>query len=189
MKAVDRALAYELFQQYNKTEALTKHALAVEAVMRHFAAIYGEDADTWGIVGLLHDLDYEQYPDEHCKMSAKILEENGYEDAFIHAVVCHGYGLCSDVEPVERMEKVLYTTDELTGLITAAALMRPNKSVMDLEYKSLLKKFKSPSFAAGVNREVISKGCGMLGEDFQYVCVETIAAMRSVADALGLAGS
>ena len=178
--------AYKLLCEYNKSEALINHALAVEATMRHFAGKLGEDIEYWGHVGLLHDLDYEMYPDEHCKKVAEILESNGYDDKFIHAVVSHGYGLCADIPPEHVMEKVLYATDELTGLINAAALMRQSKSVLDLEYKSLLKKYKTKSFAAGVNREVIENGLSMLGWELQYAMEETIMAMRGVHKEIGL---
>jgi len=178
--------AYKLLREYNENEALINHALAVEATMRHFAEILEEDVEYWGHVGLLHDLDYERYPELHCKKVVEILEQNGYDERFIHAVVSHGYGLCADVAPELTMEKVLYTIDELTGLINAAALMRPSRSVMDLEYKSLLKKYKTKAFAAGVDREVIEKGCGLLGWELKYAMEETIAAMRKVHESIGL---
>lgn len=181
--------AWELFTVYNKSEALIKHGLTVEGVMRHFASLYGEDIEKWGIIGLIHDLDYEMYPEEHCTKSAEIMREKGIDEEYIHAVCSHGWGLCSDVEPVEKMEKVLYTIDELTGLITAACLMRPSKSVMDIEVKSVKKKFKTHSFAAGVNREVIEKGCGMLGLTLDDVIKETIEGMRECAEAIGLKGN
>ncbi|MCL2564851.1 MAG: HDIG domain-containing protein [Defluviitaleaceae bacterium] len=178
--------AYKLLCQYNESEALINHALAVEATMRHFAEKMGEDVEYWGHVGLLHDLDYEKYPEEHCKKVVELLEAAGYDEKFIHAVVSHGYGLCADVEPEHIMEKVLYTIDELTGLINAAALMRPSKSVTDLEYKSLLKKYKTKSFAAGVNRDVIENGCNILGWELKYAMEETIDAMRKVHESIGL---
>jgi len=178
--------AYKLLCEYNENEALINHGLAVEATMRHFAERLGEDVEYWGHVGLLHDLDYEKFPDEHCKKVVEILEANSYDDKFIHAVVSHGYGLCADVAPEHIMEKVLYTIDELTGLINAAALMRPSKSVLDLEYKSLLKKYKSKSFASGVNRDVIENGLGLLGWELQYAMEETIQAMRGVHKEIGL---
>ena len=181
--------AWELFTEYNKSEALIKHGLTVEGVMRHFASLYGENIEKWGIIGLIHDLDYEMYPEEHCTKSAEIMREKGIDKEYIHAVCSHGWGLCSDVEPVEKMEKVLYTIDELTGLITAACLMRPSKSVMDIEVKSVKKKFKTHSFAAAVNREVIEKGCGMLGLTLDDVIKETIEGMRECAEAIGLKGN
>jgi len=178
--------AYKLLCEYNESQALINHGLAVEATMRHFAEVLGEDVEYWGHVGLLHDLDYEKYPEEHCKKVVEILEANGYDEKFIHAVVSHGYGLCADVAPELTMEKILYTIDELTGLINAAALMRPSKSVTDLEYKSLIKKYKDKRFAAGVNREVIEKGCVLLNWELKYAIEETIAAMRKVHETIGL---
>ena len=154
-----REEAWKLLNEYNKSDALLKHGLAVEGVMRHFAEINGEDPEKCGVIGLLHDLDYEMYPEKHCVKTAEIMRENDIDEDYIHAVCSHGWGLCCDVEPVEKMEKVLYTIDELTGLINAACLMRPSKSVLDIEVKSVKKKFKSSGFAAGVNREVIQKGC------------------------------
>ena len=185
-KIPTRDEALVLYKTYNESDSLTKHALAVEGVMRHYAEKYGEDVEKWGVVGLLHDLDYEQFPEQHCTKSAEILRENGIDEEIIHAVVSHGYGICSDVAPEHIMEKVLYTTDELTGLINAAALMRPSKSVMDLEYKSVIKKYKTPTFAAGVDRSVIEKGCVLLGTDLQSVIEEVILAMRKVSDDIGL---
>ena len=181
--------AWQLLNEYNKSEALIKHGLTVEGVMRHFAVLYGEDAEKWGIIGLIHDLDYEMYPDQHCAKTAEIMREKGIDEDYIHAVCSHGWGICSDVEPTEKMEKVLYTIDELTGLITAACLMRPSKSVLDIEVKSVKKKFKTHSFAAGVNREVIEKGCEMLSLSLDDVIKETIEGMRECADAIGLRGN
>lgn len=183
-----REKAYALLTKHNQSDSLIKHALAVEAVMRHFAQKYGHDVEFWGNVGLLHDLDYEKYPEAHCKVTKELLEAEGYDEAFIHAVLSHGYGLCTDVEPVHFMEKVIYTIDELTGLITATVYMRPSKSILDLEIKSVKKKFKTPSFAAGVNREVINNGCSLLGMELDEVIGETIACMQTAAEALGLAG-
>lgn len=183
-----REEAWELLNEYNKSDALIKHGLTVEGVMRHFAKLNGEDVEKWGIVGLIHDLDYEMYPDEHCSKSAEIMNEKGIDEDYIHAVCSHGWGLCSDVEPAEYMEKVLYTIDELTGLITAACLMRPSKSVLDIEVKSVKKKYKTHSFAAGVNREVIEKGCEMINMSLDDVIKETILGMRECAEAIGLKG-
>ena len=185
---ITREYAYKLLTKYNKSESLIKHGLAVESVMRTFAGKNGEDENYWGIVGLLHDLDYELYPDEHCHKTKEILESEGVQEDIIHAIISHGWKICNDVEPVLKMEKVLYTIDELTGLITATALMRPSKSVLDLEVKSVKKKFKSPSFAAGVNREVISEGTEMLGMDLDTAISWTIEGMRKAAPELGLAG-
>lgn len=181
-----REEAWQLLNEYNKTDSLLKHALAVEGVMRHFAAKYGEDEEKWGIIGLIHDLDYEMYPEEHCKKTEEILRAKGWPEDYIRAVLSHGYGLVNDVEPIEPVEKVLYTIDELTGLITAAAYMRPSKSVNDMEVKSVMKKFKSPAFAAGVDRSVILDGCDRLGMDIKDVVQECILGMRKVAPALGM---
>ncbi|HHV73056.1 hydrolase [Thermoanaerobacterium sp. PSU-2] len=186
---INRDEAYKLLKEYNKSESLITHALAVEAVMRHFAELFGEDQEKWGIIGLLHDLDYEMYPNEHCKKVREILKEHGWPEEYIHAIESHGWKLCSDVEPVHKMEKVLYTIDELTGLITATALMRPSKSILDLEVKSVKKKWKQKSFAAGVNRDVIEEGAKMLNMDLDKVIEETIIGMRSVADEIGLKGN
>lgn len=184
-----REEAYRLLTEYNKNESLIRHALAVEAVMRHFAEVFNEqDKEKWDIVGLVHDLDYEMYPNEHCKKVAEILRQHDWPEDYIHAVQSHGWGLCVDVEPTERMEKVLYTVDELTGLITATALMRPSRSILDLEAKSVKKKWKQKSFAAGVNREVIEKGAQMLGLDLDYIIEETIKGMQTVAAEIGLKG-
>ena len=181
-----REEAFELLTSYNENDALIKHALAVEAVMRRYAQKLGEDVEKWGVVGLLHDLDYERFPDQHCRKVVEILRENHIDEEVIRAVVSHGYGICSDVKPEHVMELVLYTIDELTGLINAAAIMRPSKSVMDLEYKSVIKKYKTPNFAAGVNRDVIEKGCEMLGADLKDVIEEVILGMRGVAKEIGL---
>jgi len=182
-----RDQALELYSQYNQSESLYRHALAVEAVMRRFATELDFDSDYWGIVGLLHDIDYEQFPDQHCKKAPELLAAAGVSSDFIHAVVSHGWTICSDVEPEHIMEKVLFTIDELTGLITATALMRPSKSLMDLEVKSVKKKWKTKGFSAGVDRELIEKGAGMLGMELSQVIQLTIEGMRSIAPQLGLA--
>lgn len=178
--------AWKLFTEYNESESLIKHGLSVEGVMRHFARKYGEDEEKWGIIGLLHDLDYEKYPEEHCLKVQEIMRSRGIDEDYIHAIASHGYGICCDVEPAERMEWILYTIDELTGLVTAAALMRPSHSVMDMEVKSVKKKFKDKHFAAGVNREVIIAGAEKLGLSLDEVIEETILGMREVADTIGL---
>jgi len=183
-----REQAYELLTRYNKNESLIKHALAVEGVMRYFARKYGEDEEKWGIIGLVHDLDYEKYPDQHCKKSEEILRQEGWPEEYIRAVVSHGWGICSDVKPETRLEKVLYAIDELTGLIVAAALVRPSKSVMDLKAKSIKKKWKEKRFAAGVDRSIIEKGAEMLGVDLSELITDTIMGMREVAEAIGLKG-
>lgn len=186
---LSREEAWELLSEYTKTPSLRKHALAVEAVMRHFAKLEGENEEIWGNAGLLHDLDYEKFPDEHCQKAAEIMKEKGISDFYIRAVCSHGYGICSDVKPENKMEKVLYTVDELTGLINAACLMRPSKSVLDLEVKSVKKKFKDSSFAAGVNRQTILTGCEMLEMTLDTVIKETIEGMKEKAQELGLKGN
>ena len=188
-KKLERKAAWELLTEYTKTPALLSHALAVEAVMRHFARLNGEDEEVWGVAGLLHDLDYEKYPQEHCKKAEEIMRERGIDEVYIRAMSCHGYGLCTDVKPKSPMEKTLYTVDELAGLINAACLVRPSRSVLDLEVKSLKKKFKDKAFAAGVNREVIKKGCEMLGMDMDDVMREAIEGMKERADEIGLRGA
>lgn len=184
-----RDAALELLKEYNKNESLIKHGLAVEAAMRHFAELFNEDVEKWGIIGLVHDVDYEMHPEEHCVKAKEILGEKNWPDEYIHAVQSHGWGLCVDVEPVEKMEKVLYTIDELTGLITAACLLRPSKSVLDLEVKSVKKKWSQKSFAAGVNREVIEKGAQMLGISLEEIIGETIKGMQKSAEGIGLKGN
>lgn len=186
---LSREEAWGLLCEYTKTPALQKHALAVEAVMRHFAGLEGQGEEAWGVTGLLHDLDYEKFPEEHCKKAAEIMRARGIGDFYIRAVCSHGYGICSDVKPESKMEKVLYTIDELTGLVNALCLMRPSKSVLDLEVKSLKKKFKDKSFAAGVNRQTILDGCEMLGMSLDDVMRETIAGMRAKAQEIGLKGN
>lgn len=157
--------------------------------MRHFAELYKEDPDKWGIIGLVHDIDYEMYPDQHCIKAREILEKENWPVEYIRAVQSHGYGICIDVEPISNLEKVLYTIDELTGLITAACLMRPSKSILDLEVKSVKKKWKQKSFAAGVNREVIAQGAERLGIDLNDVIKETINGMKKAAEEIGLKGN
>ena len=183
-----REEAYALLIKYNESEALITHAKTVEGVMRHFAAKYGEDADIWGVAGLLHDLDYEKWPEEHCKKCLELMDEAGYDREFSEQLAAHGWGICSDIEPATNMAKVLFTIDELTGLITAAAIMRPSKSVMDLELKSVKKKYKAKNFAAGVDRAVIEKGCEMINMTLDDVITECILGMREVAEDIGLKG-
>ena len=181
-KTITRQEAWELLTQYNQEPFHLKHALTVEGVMRYFAREkgYAQEEDFWGIVGLLHDLDFEQFPEQHCIKEQEIMRELELDERLIHAVASHGYGLTVDIEPTHPMEKVLYAVDELTGLIGAVALMRPSKSVMDLEVKSVRKKFKTPSFAAGCSREVIAKGAEMVGVELDELIGDTILAMRSV---------
>jgi len=184
----NREAAMALLKKYNQNESLIKHALAVEGVMRHFARKLGEDEEKWGIIGLIHDLDYEQFPDQHCAKTREILEAEQWPEEYIHAVVSHGWGICSDVKPEEHMEKILYTIDELTGLVVTTALVRPSKSVMDLKAKSVKKKWKDKRFAAGVDRSIIDKGAEMLGMDRTELITETIMGMRAVAAEIGLQG-
>ena len=182
MKACpDRAAALALLRKYNQESFHVRHALTVEAVMRWYAETlgYGEDAEFWATVGLLHDVDFEQWPEEHCRKAPELLAEIGCREEFVHAVCCHGYGLCSDVEPVHEMEKVLFASDELTGLIGAAALMRPSKSVEDMELSSLKKKFKDKKFAAGCSRDVIRQGAELLGWELDTLLDRTLQAMRA----------
>ena len=184
---LNREQAWALLKEFNQSEALRNHALAVEGVMRRFARLRGEDEDKWGVIGLLHDLDYEQYPEQHCQKVQEILRARDVDEAYIHAIASHGYGICCEIEPTEYMEKVLFTIDELTGLINAAAIMRPSHSVLDLELKSLKKKYKDKHFAAGVDRAVVERGVAMLGDTtLEEIMQETILGMREVADAIGL---
>ena len=182
-----RQQAWELLNEYNKTDRALKHALAVEAVMRHMAAKEGSDAEKWGLVGLIHDLDFEMYPDKHCTKTGEILLERGWPEEIIRAAVSHGWGICSDVKPESPMEITLYAIDELTGLVTAVALVRPSKSLGDLKAKSVRKKWKNQRFAAGVDRGVIEKGAEMLGVELPSLIDDVIEGMKSVASDLGLA--
>lgn len=187
-KQQSRVEAFALLCEYNQQDSLIRHGLAVEAVMRYFAEKAGEDIEKWGVIGLCHDLDYEKYPDQHCTMTRKILEEKGWPESYIRAIVSHGWGMCSDVEPLEYMEKVLFATDELTGLITACVYVRPSKSILDLTTKSVMKKWTTRAFAAGANRDVITKGADLLGMKVEDLVGETIVAMQRVAEAIGLKG-
>jgi len=173
-----REEAFEILKKYNKDEFHIRHALTVEGVMRYFAKELNEDVEYWGNVGLLHDVDFELYPEEHCKKCIELLRENNVDESIIHSICSHGYRLCTDVKPEHIMEKVLFATDELTGLIWAAAKMRPSKSVMDMELSSLKKKFKDKKFAAGCSRDVIIKGAEQLGWDLDTLLEKTILAMR-----------
>lgn len=178
---ISREQAWELLKKYNKEPFHLQHALTVEGVMKWFAKElgYAEEEEYWGIVGLLHDIDFEMYPNEHCIKAPELLRAGGVGEGMIHAVCSHGYELTVDVKPEHEMEKVLYAVDELTGLIGAAALMRPSKSVQDMEVKSVKKKYKSANFAAGCSREVIQRGADMLGYDLNVLIEKTIVAMRS----------
>lgn len=189
MEKLTREDAWNLLTEYTETEALQRHALSVEAVMEHFARLEGEDPEVWGVVGLLHDLDYEKYPEEHCHKAQEIMRARGLDETYVRAMMSHGYGICTETKPESRMEQVLYTIDELTGLIYANCLMRPSKSVLDLEVKSVKKKFKDKRFAAGCDREVIKKGCERLGMELDDVIRETIAGMQEKAEVIGLKGN
>jgi len=184
-----REEAYQLLTEYNKSDSLIKHALAVEGVMRYFARKRGEDEEKWGVIGLVHDLDYEQFPEEHCHKSEEILKEKGWPEEYVRAVVSHGWGLCSEVEPQTELEKVLYAIDELTGLVVTTALVRPSKSVMDVKVKSVKKKWKDKRFAAGVDRSIIEKGAQMLGMEVSDLIADTLAGMQEVAEEIGLKGN
>jgi putative nucleotidyltransferase with HDIG domain len=189
MAAPTREEAYALLTEYNRNDRLIKHGLAVEAVMRYMARKLGHDEEKWGVIGLVHDLDYERYPEQHCAKTEEILHERGWPEEYVHAVVSHGWGICTDVEPEHEMEKVLYAIDELTGLIVAVALVRPSKSLADLKAKSVTKKWKDRSFAAGADREVIQKGIDMLGVERSELIGDVIEGMKTVAADLGLDGS
>ena len=188
-KIPNREETLDLLKKYNKTESLIKHALAVEGVMRYFARKRDEDEEKWGIIGLIHDLDYEQFPEQHCKKTEEILRENNWPEEYIRAVISHGWGICTEVKPESEMEKVLYTIDELTGLVVTTALVRPSKSVMDVKTKSVKKKWKDKRFAAGVDRSIIEKGAEMLGIELPDLINDTIMGMREVAEDIGLKGN
>ena len=187
-KIPTREEALRLLHKYNETDSLRKHAYAVEGVMRYIARKRGQDAEKWGIIGLIHDLDYEKYPAEHCSKTRDLLQEEGWPEEYIRAAVSHGWGICSNVEPQSDLEKVLFTIDELTGLVVTTALIRPSKSVMDVTLKSVKNKWKDKRFAAGVNREVIEKGAGMLGTPLEELIDDTIKGMQEVAADIGLKG-
>ena len=186
---ISRADALALLKKYNTEAFHLQHAYTVEGVMRWFAQQlgYGEDADFWATVGLLHDIDYELYPEQHCQKAPELLREGGCSEEFIHAVCSHGYGICCDIEPEHEMEKVLFACDELTGLIGAAARMRPSKSTKDMELSSLKKKYKDKKFAAGCSREIISQGAERLGWELDRLLGDTLEAMKSCEDAVASA--
>jgi putative nucleotidyltransferase with HDIG domain len=184
-----REQALELFLRYNESESLYRHALSVEAVMRYMARKNGEDEEKWGVIGLIHDLDYEKYPEQHCTMTEKILHEEGWPEEYVRAVISHGYGICSDTEPQTLLEKTLFAIDELTGLVNTSALVRPSRSILDMEARSVRKKWTDRRFAAGVDRSVIEKGAAMLGADLNDLITDTIMGMREVAEEIGLKGN
>ncbi len=184
-----RQEALDLLLRHNKSESLIKHALAVEGVMRYMARKFNADEEKWGVIGLAHDLDYEQFPEQHCRKSEEILNHEEWPGEYVRAVVSHGWGICSEVEPQTELEKTLFAIDELTGLVATTALVRPSKSVMDLSAKSVKKKWKDKRFAAGVDRSIIEKGAAMLGIDLSDLITDTIMGMREVAEEIGLKGS
>ena len=179
---MNREEAISLLKKYNQEEFHIRHAYTVEQVMRFFANKYGEDENFWGIVGLLHDIDFEKYPEEHCIKAPELLKEINSDEELIHAVCSHGYGICCDVAPEKQMEKILFATDELTGLIWAAAKMRPSGSTKDMELSSLKKKYKDKKFAAGCSREIIAKGAEMLGWELDDLLQQTLEAMQNKED-------
>ena len=183
---ISREEAFELLKKYNKEPFHIQHALTVEGVMRWYVGElgYGDDADYWAITGLLHDIDFERYPEEHCQKASELLKEGGVGEDMIHSICSHGYGICSEIEPQHEMEKVMFAADELTGLIGAAALMRPSKSVMDMEVSSIKKKFKDKRFAAGCSRDVIRQGAERLGWELNDLFEKTILAMRSCEESI-----
>jgi len=178
--------ALSVLKEFVKSDSLLKHSYSVEGVMRHMARKTGADEEKWAIIGLVHDIDYEMFPEQHCAKAQQILREKGWPEEYVRAVASHGWGLCNDIEPRTDLEKVLYAVEELTGLVTAVAIIRPLKSVADLEAKSVMKKWKDRSFAAGVNRPVIEKGAGMLGVEIRDLVDDVILGMRDVADKIGL---
>jgi len=188
-KIPTRQEALGLLHQYNESDSLRKHAYAVEGVMRYIARKRGEDEEKWGIIGLIHDLDYEKFPDQHCKRTGEILREHGWPEEYIRAAVSHGWGICSDVMPETDLEKLLYTIDELTGLVVTTALVRPSKSVLDVQVKSVKNKWKDKRFAAGVDRSIIEKGAQMLQIGLDELIEDTIKGMQEVAEEIGLKGN
>ncbi len=187
-KTPTRQEALELLHQYNESDSLRKHAYAVEGVMRYIARKLGEDEEKWGIIGLIHDLDYEKFPDQHCQKTGELLREKGWPEEYIRAAVSHGWGICSEVKPETHLEKYLYTIDELTGLVVTTALIRPSKSVLDVQVKSVKNKWKDKRFAAGVDRSIIEKGAEMLQVGLEELIDDTIKGMQEVAEPIGLKG-
>jgi putative nucleotidyltransferase with HDIG domain len=180
--------AWKFLTEFTESENLLKHALSVEGVMRHLARKAGEDEDVWGVVGLVHDADYEKYPDQHCVKVRELMEARDWPEEYIRAVESHGWGICSSVKPESKMEMTLFAIDELTGLVTATALVRPSRSVMDMKAKSVKKKWKAAQFSAGVDRSIIEKGAAMLGVELDELISDTIQGMRNVAEEIGLKG-
>ncbi|MBM4276724.1 MAG: HD domain-containing protein [Deltaproteobacteria bacterium] len=188
-KTPTRQEALELLHQYNESDGLRKHAYSVEGVMRYIARKRGEDQEKWGIIGLIHDLDYEKFPDQHCKKTGEILLEKGWPEEYIRAAISHGWGICSEVMPQTDLEKFLYAIDELTGLVVTTALIRPSKSVLDVQVKSVKNKWKDKRFAAGVDRSIIEKGAEMLQLGLDELIDDTINGMQEVAEQIGLKGA
>ena len=184
-----REEAWTILTEHVKSPSLVSHALAVEAVMRHAARKKGADEELWGVIGLIHDVDYEEHPDEHLLHAPEILRRHGWPEECIRAVASHGWGLCTDVAPVTDMEKTLFTVDELTGLVAAAALVRPSRSVLDLPVKSVMKKWKDKAFAAGVDRKVIEKGAALMEVPLEELIADTIEGMKTIAKTIGLKGN
>lgn len=184
-----RADAFHLLKKYTHKDSLIRHALAVEAVMAHFAKRFGEDEEKWRVIGLVHDLDYDLYPEAHCKKCVDLFREHNWPEDYIRAVISHGWGICTDVMPESNLEKTLYAIDELTGLVAGAALVRPSKSILDITAKSVRGKFKDKSFAAGVDREIIKKGAEFLGMELSELMTEVIRGMQPVAADIGLKGN
>jgi putative nucleotidyltransferase with HDIG domain len=189
MEKPTREDAWKLLTEFTNSESLIAHALAVEGVMRYLARKAGEDEEVWGVIGLIHDMDYEKYPDQHCIKVRELMSERGWPEEYIRAVQSHGWGICTDVKPESRLEKSLYAIDELTGLVTATALVRPSRSVMDMKAKSVKKKWKTTGFSAGVDRSIIEKGAEMLSVELDELITDTIMGMRDVAEDIGLKGS
>jgi len=184
----NRSDAFTLLKKYNKKEGLIRHALAVEAVMGYFAQLFNEDEEKWRVIGLVHDLDYELFPDAHCHKCVEMFREHNWPEDYIRAVASHGFEICTDIEPLTRLEKTLYAIDELTGLVASAALVRPSKSILDIKAKSVKKKFKDKRFAAGVDRKVIKKGASFLDMELSELITHVILGMRPVAEDIGLKG-
>jgi len=184
-----REEAWTILTDHVKSPSLLSHALAVEAVMRHVARKKFADEELWGVIGLVHDVDYEEHPEEHLRHAPEILRSQGWPEEYIRAVASHGWGLCTDLEPVTDLEKTLFAIDELTGLVAAAALVRPSRSVLDLPVKSVMKKWKDKAFAAGVDRKVIEKGAALMGVPLEELIADTIEGMKTVAETIGLKGN
>ena len=181
--------AFALLKKYNQKQGLIRHALCVEAVMGHFARRFNEDEEKWRVIGLVHDLDYERFPEEHCHKCVELFKEHHWPEEYIRAVISHGWGICTDVKPETDLEKTLYAIDELTGLVASAAIVRPSKSILDIKAKSVQKKFKDKSFAAGVDRQVILNGAEFLNMDLSELITQVILGMQPVAESIGLKGN